>query len=90
VSRPQLPAPRSGPIRLEGGTIVDPRDGSLISGRSVLVDEGFIVGLEPDGATKVGASLRRIDAAGKFIVPGYNDMHTHVLEMGDPRGSPWR
>ena len=32
-----------------------------------------------------GAKL--VDAAGQFVVPGYNDMHSHVLELPDPSGS---
>ena len=27
-----------------------------------------------------------LDASGKFVVPGYNDMHSHVLELEEPSG----
>jgi imidazolonepropionase-like amidohydrolase len=67
--------------------VVNPRDGSVRSGIDILTDQGRIVALESVGSTKPDASIQTIDARGKFVVPGYNDMHSHVLELPDPSGS---
>ncbi len=80
------PAP-TGTLCIDGGTVVDPRDGSLTENASVVVENGRIVSLDGGGPAKVGPSARRVDARGKFVVPGYNDMHSHVLELADPSGA---
>ena len=76
--------PRSGRLRLDGGKIVNPRDGSIVSGMSVVLDQGRIVALEPAGLTRTNKLDTVIDANGKYIVPGYNDMHAHVLGVEHP------
>ena len=74
---------RIGTLCLEGGTVVDPRDGSMIENATVVMEGGHIVSV---GAA-AGPGATRIDATGKYIVPGYNDMHSHVMEHDDPSGS---
>ena len=69
------------PLRIDHVTVIDPRDGSTHSDMSVLVRAGKIVSVL--ATTAVGAAaadLRVIDGAGRFVVPGYNNMHTHVLQ----------
>ena len=75
---------RTRTLCLEGGTVVDPRDGSMIRA-TVVVEGGRIVSVGA-GSPNTGPSADTIDARGKYIVPGYNDMHSHVLEMDDPAG----
>jgi imidazolonepropionase-like amidohydrolase len=41
----------------------------------------------PTGSKPVDPHINAVDAQGKFVVPGYNDMHSHVLELSDPSGS---
>ncbi len=76
----------SGLLRIDGVTIVDPRDGSKTPNMSILMNMGRITAVVP-AATEGHPSIDRIDATGKFVVPGYNDMHSHVLELEDPTGS---
>jgi imidazolonepropionase-like amidohydrolase len=76
-----------GDLRIVGATVVDPRDGSMLSNVSILIKNGRIVALEKDGSFHSSADMQLIDAAGKFVVPGYNDMHTHVLELDNPSGA---
>ncbi len=54
---------------------------------NVLIRDGRIVDLSPSGAPHQDPTTHRIDTAGKFIVPGYNDMHSHALNLSDPSGS---
>ena len=74
---------RIGTLCLQGGTVVDPRDGSMVENATVVIEGGRIVSI---GAA-AGLGATRIDASGKYIVPGYNDMHSHVMEHDDPSGS---
>jgi imidazolonepropionase-like amidohydrolase len=87
ITKARSATPPSTPLRLRGGTIVNPRDGSIVAGKTVLVDQGRIVALETSGAERSHPSATTIDATGKFIVPGYNDMHSHILELDDPSGA---
>ena len=77
----------AGDVRLDGGRVVDPRDGSVVENASILVRQGRIVAVDQGGSVKSDSSVQRIDATGKYVVPGYNDMHSHVLELEDPSGA---
>ncbi|WCM25015.1 amidohydrolase family protein [Sphingomonas sp. QA11] len=79
-------APTLGRLYIDGVTVVDPRDGGKTPGMTIVIDGNYIAAVVPT----VDASadrVQRVDAAGKFVVPGYNDMHSHVLELADPSGS---
>lgn len=65
-------------IVLQNATVVNTRDGSLTSGVSVITSGGKIQQITTRPIT-LNATGTSIDATGKFIVPGYNDMHTHAL-----------
>ncbi len=86
--QPDLPAHSATPptLLLDGGTIVDPRDGTTAD-VSIRIQGGCIVEVSPGRAADRDSAADRIDAAGKFIVPGYNDMHSHALNLSDPSGS---
>ncbi|HMN43034.1 MAG TPA: amidohydrolase family protein [Povalibacter sp.] len=87
TSAAKVVIPPSGRIRLDGGTIVDPRTGELTGGVSILVEQGRIASIDDSRAAQSDAAARRIDVTGKFVVPGYNDMHSHVLELENPDGA---
>ncbi|MET1052534.1 MAG: amidohydrolase family protein [Mycetocola sp.] len=69
----------AGPLRIDHVTIVDPRDGSTHADTSVSVRRGKIVAIGAAGAA-AASGVRVIDGAGRFVVPGYNNMHTHVFQ----------
>ena len=66
-------------LRIDHVTVVDPRDGSQRADMSVLVRGGKIVSV--GAASNPSASgVRVIDGDGRFVVPGYNNMHTHAYQ----------
>jgi imidazolonepropionase-like amidohydrolase len=69
---------------IDNARIINPHDGSVASDMSVLVKAGRIVNVQPTAARDIDLSAQRIDAGGRFIVPGYNDMHSHAFECADP------
>lgn len=75
------------PLALSGLTIVDVRDGSLRPGQTLLMEGGHIISVTDDASFTPEAGLRRVDLAGQFVVPGYNDLHAHPLGVDDPGGS---
>ena len=80
----QVIIPPSGKLLLNGVSIVDTRDGSIQDDMSVLMGQGKIVSIAPRGTIAADAAVQSVDARGKFIVPGYNDMHAHPLGSDDP------
>jgi len=69
---------------LRGVTVVDTRDGSLTPDMDVTVTGDRIASIAPaSGGPAIGA----VDVAGKYLVPGYLEMHAHPLESKDPGGS---
>ena len=72
---------------IRGVTVVDPRDGSLRPGQDVRIAGEQIVSVGPaDGGAQEPPDAQLVDAAGQYLVPGYNDMHAHPFGAGDPSG----
>lgn len=71
------------PLVLRNVTVVDTRTGALATGRSIVVEDGRIARVEAAEGYLPDASARVVDATGKYVVPGYNDMHSHLLSYGD-------
>ena len=80
--------PVAGKLVLRGVTVVDTRNGSLTPNMNIVAEAGKIISIAPTGGMAVDASFESIDATGKFVVPGYLDMHAHVLGHPDnPTGN---
>ena len=68
--------------RLDDVAVVDPRDGAVTAHQNVWISGGRI--------TRISAGVGRdnaeqsIDGGGRFLVPGFNDMHAHPLNLDDP------
>jgi hypothetical protein len=69
---------------LRGVTVVDTRDGSLSPGMDVTVTRNRITDIGPASDQP---ALGVVDVSGKYLVPGYLEMHAHPLESKDPAGS---
>ncbi|HEY5319388.1 MAG TPA: amidohydrolase family protein [Galbitalea sp.] len=68
---------------LGGVTVVDTRDGSLSANRDVHIENGKITAIKPTAKDAEG----RLDLSGKFVVPGFVDMHSHALVSKSPEGT---
>ena len=72
---------------LNGTTIVDPHDGALTRHASVMIDGGKIVQIVTGADAAKDGAAEVIDARGKFVVPGFLDLHAHPLSSSDPPGN---
>ena len=61
-------------------TIVNTHDGTLSPEMAIVIDDGKIVKIVRAKTVKVSGSAKVISLPGKFVVPGYMDMHVHVLD----------
>jgi Amidohydrolase family len=69
---------------LAGVNIVDTHTGKVTRDRVIVIDGGKIAQIALHGTAKAGDSEQSIDAHGKYVVPGYLDMHSHALNDDDP------
>ncbi|HEY9390325.1 MAG TPA: amidohydrolase family protein [Mycobacteriales bacterium] len=75
-------------ILISGGTVIDGTGAGPVANHAVLLRDGNIVALGQaaiDDANTVGVD-ERIDAAGRTVMPGLIDAHTH-LSFGEPTGN---
>ncbi len=63
-------------------TVVNTRDGSLSGPLSVVVDGGKITRIS-HLPVRASGTAQVVDGTGKFVVPGFADMHAHAVETAD-------
>jgi len=66
-------------LLIRGGRVIDPA-GSVDAVQDVLIEHGKIARIGGRLTTSQGATV--IDAAGKWVCPGFIDMHVHLREPG--------
>lgn len=70
-------------LALTNAAVVDVDTGRATPGLTVLVDGDHIAAV----TTETPAGPRVVDTGGAHVVPGFNDMHAHALELADPSGA---
>jgi imidazolonepropionase-like amidohydrolase len=82
-----LPATRSAGqqrgVALEKVSVIDVRDGSIDTDRTVVVTGRRITAIGPTGEVDVARGVRRVDASGLYLIPGLWDMHVHSAVSAD-------
>ena len=74
---------------IRNATVVNTRDGSLAPGMAIVVKDGRIDAVVADSLVRPGGGAQVIDASGKFVVPGFLDMHTHALAAAAQSPTWW-
>lgn len=70
------------PLVITGVTVVDAHSGELATDRTLVIDAGRIDAiLAPEDTVPEG---RRMAGDGKYVVPGFLDMHAHLGASADP------
>lgn len=72
------------PVALTGATIIDGTGAAPVTG-SVLMRDGAI---ECVGVCAIAGDVERVDASGKWIIPGLVDAHVHYSQTGWADGRP--
>ena len=67
-------------------TVVDTRTGALSPGMTIVVEKGRIAQVAPASAVAGAGSAPQVAGEGRYVVPGYLDMHAHPLQS-DPERS---
>nr|WP_298718979.1 amidohydrolase family protein [uncultured Steroidobacter sp.] len=66
------------PIAIVGATIIDGTDAPPISGGTMIIQNGKIVAVGARHKVDVPKDARKIDARGKYVIPGLIDTNVHI------------
>ncbi len=82
-------AAQTGTVAFLGATVI-PMDGErVLQDHTVVVTDGRITALGPAVTTTVPAGATRVDARGKFLIPGLAEMHAHIPGTNNQYGAQW-
>lgn len=82
LSAPLLSVPEDGkPVAYVGATLIDGRGGPPVQDAAVVVSGGKIAAAGPRRDVRIPSGARRVDLAGKFLLPGLWDMHAHFEQV---------
>lgn len=70
-------------IALLGGTLIDGSGDTPLPNAVILIQGQKIKEVGPAAKVKIPKDAERIDVAGKFILPGFIDCHTHISTESD-------
>ncbi|HUF27471.1 MAG TPA: amidohydrolase family protein [Gemmatimonadaceae bacterium] len=68
----------TGRLALVGATAITMNGDEVIPEATIVIDRNRIMAIGPSGQVQVPAGARRIDVAGKYIMPGLIDVHAHI------------
>lgn len=57
---------------------------AVLENHTVVIDDGKIISVEPADAAEIPQDARRIEGAGRWLMPGLTEMHGHVPGPDDP------
>ena len=86
-TNPVVPTEKSGKLVLTDATIVDTSDGHLSPHMDIFMAAGRIDKIAPTADLTLDPSVTVVNASGKYVVPGYLDMHAHVFGNSDAASS---
>ena len=76
-------APAAASLAIVGVTVVDPSSSRAPAlNQTILVSGGIIRAVGPSDAMPIPSGARRIDARGKYAIPGLWDSHVHFMNTG--------
>ncbi|GJF21818.1 MULTISPECIES: amidohydrolase family protein [Streptomyces] len=88
AARPNGPAREAAPdgdLVIEGGTLLDPATGEVTEDAVVVIRSGRVDRSGPRGRGGVPAGLPRLDARGRWVLPGLVDAHIHLSTVAEAR-----
>ncbi|WP_395571887.1 amidohydrolase family protein [Streptomyces sp. BK79] len=76
---------RTADLVVEGGTLLDPATGDVTEDAVVVIRDGRVRAAGPRSRTGVPAGVPRLDAHGRWVLPGLIDAHIHLNTAAEAR-----
>jgi imidazolonepropionase-like amidohydrolase len=70
-------------LAITGGTVIDGSGRPPVADATVLIRDGRITAVGPAREVAIPAGVQRVDARGKFVIPGLMDANLHLYLNGD-------
>ncbi|HYC58687.1 MAG TPA: hypothetical protein VEK79_03900 [Thermoanaerobaculia bacterium] len=67
------------PVAIVNVNVIDVVSGTVVPNHTVLIEKGLIRAVSSGAGVPAGA--RQIDGRGKYLLPAFWDMHTHVFAV---------
>lgn len=80
-----LEATKNNPVAFVDVTVVPMDTNRVLARQTVIVRGGRIAEIGPVDSVKVPADAKRINASGKFLMPGLADLHIHLQQSDEPQ-----
>jgi len=87
LSLAPVPGQAQNPTAFVGVTVVPMDRDRVLRDQTVVVEDGRIVALGPTATTEVPPRAARVEARGKYLIPGLAEMHGHI--PGAQQGSDY-
>ncbi|WP_327243167.1 amidohydrolase family protein [Streptomyces sp. NBC_01320] len=78
-------AQRTGDLIIEGGTLLDPKTGEVTEDAVVVIRGGVVRTVGVRGRVDTPDGLPRLDAQGRWVLPGLVDAHIHINTVAEAR-----
>jgi imidazolonepropionase-like amidohydrolase len=85
VAAQARPLPERHAVAITDVTVVDVTRGRSSGSRTVIVDNGRIVAIDPAHDAHIPAQALHVDGRGRFLIPGLVDMHVHFFNLSSHR-----
>ena len=76
-----IPGSHAPTIAIVGATLIDGTGATPVTDSAVLIHNGRILAAGPRRKVNIPKSAQRVDAKGKFLLPGLWDMHAHFEQV---------
>ncbi len=75
--------PAADALAIVGVTVIDPSSSQLAPAhQTILISDGVIRAVGPSSTVVIPAGARRVEARGKYAIPGLWDAHVHFMNTG--------
>ena len=71
------------PVAFTNVSVVDVERGQLLPRHTVIVRNGRVEAVGPNAVVRVPAGAEIVEGGGRFLAPGFADMHVHLYAEGD-------
>jgi len=86
----QAGPPPAAPLALVNATVIDGTGAPPRAGMTIVIREGRIAELHPSATRPAPAGSRVLDLAGRTVIPGLVEAHTHLQDFFETRERPLR
>jgi cytosine/adenosine deaminase-related metal-dependent hydrolase len=79
IAQEEIPAGVDTSVVFENVTVIPMDSERVLEGQTVLIEDGRIADIGSRGEIEIPADAHIVDGEGRFLIPGFSDMHMHTF-----------